>query len=106
MRSDQPRRNALVTGGSVFDPMSLEDRDWYHEELARRRGLPAPRRMDRSILALAAALAVIIAAIPLALTPRATYGASWVALAEQVTGNIHCTRTTGFVTHVWLRPCQ
>jgi hypothetical protein len=88
--------------------MSLDDRDWYRAEMAaRRRRVRAPRWMDgRALVTLAATLAVVIAATPLLMTPRATYGDSWQALADQVAANVHCTRIAGFVIIVRPQPCQ
>jgi hypothetical protein len=89
--------------------MSLDDRDWYREDLARR--LRRARRQERlsSLRGLAAAGAILVAVVavaPLVMTPRASYQASWRAIAQRVTGNIHCTRIVGFAIHVRPRPCQ
>lgn len=69
--------------------MSLDDRDWCRAEMTRKRGVRAPRRLDLRLLALAAVMAAITAATPMVTTPRATYVATWQALAERMTGN--CT---------------
>jgi len=86
--------------------MSLDDRDWYRTELARKRGHNGPRSIDRALLELLITLAVIVAVTPLLMTPRATYGESWQVLIERVMGNMNCSRTEGGVTVVSGRPCQ
>ena len=76
--------------------MSLDDRDYYREELARK-GPPRHTQRRRHVLpALAlATLAGIVAATPLVMTPRFTYAESWQALAERVVGNSQCSRIGG-----------
>ena len=71
------------------------------QKAAKRR-----RWMDRALLTMAATLALIVAALPQVITPRATYGASWHDLVERVAGNVHCTRFEGYVFFVHSRPCQ
>jgi hypothetical protein len=86
--------------------MSLDDRDWYRAEMARKGRVRAPIWICRTLVTLAMTLAAIIAATPLLMTPRATYAASWEDLAERVAGNVHCTRIAGLVILVRPRPCR
>lgn len=84
--------------------MSLDDRDYYREELARKRSRHRRRRV-LSALASAAALAGIVAATPLVMTPRLTYAASWQALAARVADNAQCTRIGGLIIIVRTKGC-
>ena len=87
--------------------MSLDDRGWYRAELVRKRGRHKPRSIfDRALLELVVTLAVIVAATPWLMTPRATYGESWQALIERVESNMRCTRTQGLLTIVRDWTCQ
>jgi hypothetical protein len=87
--------------------MSLDDRDYYRAELARRMRRTRWGRLPllRPLSAICAILVAVSAAAPLVMTPRATYRESWRSLAEQVTGNMNCIRMAGFMSYVRPRPC-
>ena len=90
--------------------MSLEDRDWYREDLARRAASDELRRRRakwRGLRQAVAMLAITVGAIILVappvlasrcdlvgrnIQPVACWGYSWAALSARVAGNMAATR--------------
>ena len=105
-------RSVFVTAASVARAMSLEDRDWYRAEMARRRSAGSYatvshqplRQVSRwrvartTVIAAVAVVAIGLVLLPATMDPRCDLDSwtstpvEWSALSDRVSGNMAASR--------------